>query len=198
MVKVGISINDVVRDFLNQFEYTYSKYIGELDIEENPVTSFDLKKHFPFPSDNELNKFLYQQASLEIFGHAGQIDDMVSVINNFIIENDDDIELTLVSRDVYKAISGTLFFLSKTGSIIKNIKFVEENKDEWCDFDILITANPIALVNKPEGKISVKVETTYNENVTADHTIKSLVEFLENEEIRNTIINNKTKEINHG
>ena len=55
MAKVAISINEVLRDFIGQFIYTYEKYIvpefekdgktySEIEIED--VTSFNLINHF--------------------------------------------------------------------------------------------------------------------------------------------------------
>jgi hypothetical protein len=72
-MKIGIDINEVLRDFIGQLAYTYEKYIGEVDIDKNPVDSFDLINHFKFKTIDEMNKFLYLEASLEIFGHADQL-----------------------------------------------------------------------------------------------------------------------------
>jgi hypothetical protein len=76
-MKVGITINEVLRDFVGQFAYTYDKYVGKTDIKENQVDTFDLINHFKFDSVDDLNRFLYIEASLEIFGHADQLHDNV-------------------------------------------------------------------------------------------------------------------------
>jgi hypothetical protein len=68
-----------------------------------------------------------------------------------------------------------LFFLSKTGCKIENIRFVTDYAKKWDGIDVLITANPKALESKPEGKISIKVNASYNKkNVSADYEIDSL------------------------
>ena len=46
MAKVGITINEVLRDFVGQFAYTYDKYVSKTDIKENQVDTFDLINHF--------------------------------------------------------------------------------------------------------------------------------------------------------
>jgi cytidylate kinase len=53
-MKIGISINEVLRDFIGQLAYTYDKYIGETDVTEGDVTNFNLIEFFKF--DWALNK----------------------------------------------------------------------------------------------------------------------------------------------
>lgn len=192
MSKIAISVNEVLRDFLNQFIYTYDKYIEPTDLRVNDITNFDLMKHFNFSDKNKLNSFLYLESPLEIFGHADQISDgLMNHFNNFLmmVKDDGDHQIELTSREVDKSIPSTYFFLSKTGCKIENIRFVGRDSDEWGNNDILITANPIALQNKPSTKISVKIKAPYNENVSADFEIDSILDFIKNEELRNKIIN---------
>ena len=192
MSKIAISINEVLRDFLNQFIYTYDKYIEPTKLEEKDITSFNLLDHFNFSDKNKLNSFLYLESPLEIFGHADQMSDgLMNHFNHFLmmIKDDEEHQIEITSREVDKSIPATYFFLSKTGCKIKDIRFVQDDIDEWGDNDILITANPIALENKPSGKISVKVKAPYNENVSADFEIESILDFIKNEELRNKILN---------
>ena len=44
-MKIGISINEVLRDFIGQFAYTYDKYIGPTNLTSQDITSFDLIDH---------------------------------------------------------------------------------------------------------------------------------------------------------
>ena len=41
-MKIGSSINEVLRDFIGQFAYTYDKYVTETKLTVKDVTSFDL------------------------------------------------------------------------------------------------------------------------------------------------------------
>jgi hypothetical protein len=191
-MKIGISINEVLRDFIGQLAYTYDKYIGESDIKEDDVTNFNLIEFFKFDDINKLNSFLYLEAPLEIFGHADQMSDgLMNQFNNFIMDmkDDDEHQVELVSREIDKSIPSTYFFLSKTSCRIDRIRFVKQNSDEWGDVDVLITANPIALESKPSGKISVKVKASYNKDVAADYEIESILDFIKDEELRNRILN---------
>ena len=193
-MKIGISINEVLRDFLSQFVYTYSKYIGETSIVEGDVTSFNLLDHFKFNSLTELNQFLYLEAPLEIFGHADQTSDgLMSHFNQFLsdIKDDEEHEVILVSKEANKSIPSTFFFLSKTGCRIEKINFVQDSVKEWDGIDVLVTANPDALKNKPSGKISVKIKTSYNSDAPADYQLDSILEFIKDESLRERILTNK-------
>lgn len=194
MAKIGITLNEVLRDFIGQFAYTYKKYIGEINIKEADVKSFDLLEYFKFDTVNDLNKFLYLEAPLEVFGHADQLHDgIMNQFNHFYMDIKDltDHQIEIVSREVDKSIPSTFFFLSKLGCKAENIRFVTKPEDKWDGIDVLITANPIALNSKPPGKISVKVKASYNQDVKADFEIDSLMDFIKDETLRDRILNTK-------
>lgn len=202
-MKIAISINEVLRDYIGQFIYTYEKYIvpelekegkkySEVEIED--VTSFNLLDHFEFGDINRLNTFLYKEAPLEIFGHADLMSDGLMIhFNRFLsdIKDDEEHEIELVSREVDKSIPSTFFFLSKTACLIDKIRFVKNNEDEWGDADVLITSNPISLSKKPNSKISVKINSSYNHDVKGDYELNSILEFINDEDLRNKILNTK-------
>lgn len=195
-MKIVISINEVLRDTLAQMDYTYTKYLGEGDytIKKDEITSFNLSDHFTFSSKSELNKFLYEEASLEVFGHADQMyENLMTRFNMFLVDIEEEEEHTveLVSREFLKSIPSTLFFLSKLGCRASNIRFVKQNEEEWGDADVLITANPIALENKPNDKVSVKIKAPYNKNVIADFELDSILDFIKDATLRDKILNTK-------
>lgn len=191
---IGIALNEVIRDFIGQFEYVYNKYmLANLDVKENPVKSFDLVNYFPFSGGtDEMNMFLYEEAALEVFGHADELHtNLINRLNIFLmdVKDDEEHEIWLVSREAVNSIPATFFFLSKTGARFERIKFVQKYAEEWEGMDVLITANPRVLACKPENKIAVKVNTTYNEESIADYQIESLFDFMNNEGLRNNILN---------
>lgn len=190
-MKIAISINEVLRDFIGQFIYTYNKYVSETNISNKDITSFNLIDYFKFEDKDKFNSFLYLEAPLEIFGHADQLhDNIMNQLNEFLIDlkYDNEHEVEIVSREVNKAIPSTMFFLSKTGARAEKIRFVNDHKDEWDGVDVLITANPIALESKPNGKISVKIKTSYNEKITADYELDSISEFFKDKTLRDKIL----------
>ena len=193
-MKIGITINEVLRDFIGQLNYTYSKYVEETDITEEDVTSFNLIDFFKFDDIKQLNRFLYLEAPLEIFGHADQMSDgLMNHFNTFLtdIKDDGEHEVSLVSLELEKSIPSTLFFLSKTGCRATNLNFVSTYLEKWDGVDVLITANPQTLENKPNGKISVKVKTSYNKDAASDYEIDSILDFINNEDLREKILNTK-------
>jgi hypothetical protein len=107
------------------------------------------------------------------------------------IQDDGEHEIELVSKEANKSIPATFFFLSKTGCRIENIRFVKNATKEWDGLDVLITANPDALMNKPSGKISIKINASYNKDVKADLEIDSILDFIKDENLRNKILNTK-------
>jgi hypothetical protein len=190
-MKIAISINEVLRSYIEQLVYTYDKYIAPCDLTVNDVTNFNLIEFFKFDDINKLNSFLYLEAPLEIFGHADQMSDgLMNQFNHFLmdIKDDEEHEIELVSREIDKSIPSTYFFLSKTGCKADKLRFVKHNTDEWGDADILITANPIALENKPSGKISVKVKTSYNTSATADFEVESILDIIKDADLRQRIL----------
>jgi hypothetical protein len=190
-MRIGITLNEVLRSFISQVAYTYDKYIKETKLTEKDITNFNLLEFFEFEDKNKLNNFLYLEAPLEIFGHADQISDgIMNHFNEFLMEMEyeGEHEIELISREVNKAIPATLFFLSKTGARPNKIRFVKDYSEKWDGVDVLITANPLALEAKPNDKISVKIKTSYNTGSKADFELDSILEFFKNEELRNSIL----------
>lgn len=212
-MKIGITLNEVLRDYISQFAYTYEKYHdtgideeeGEnqgkqikFDLKKYPITDFNLMNHElvnDFEEEYELKKFLYMESALEVFGHADQThNNIMTHFNQFLIEmkDEEEHEIELVSREAAMSIPSTYFFLSKTLCKASNVRFVTAYADKWEGVDVLITACPTALEAKPSGKVSVKVNTTYNKDVKADFEIDDLFEFMNDAELRETILNTKT------
>jgi hypothetical protein len=46
----------------------------------------------------------------------------------------------------------------------------------WDEIDVLLTSNPILLLEYPETKIIIKYETEYNKEINTTHTIKTINE----------------------
>jgi|TARA_R110002020_G_scaffold107916_5_gene250436 hypothetical protein len=195
---IGINIDGVLRNYLEKFISTHKKYYkSEVKIED--IIDYDIEKYFSFEGDENMEpssflKFSYEDCSLEIYGSADEIEEyVVTKLNNFISNNQEKIKVKLLTRECGRAIPSTLFFLSKTGSMCKNIKFVSSYEDMWEECDILVTTFPKSLETKPKDKISVKVERHYNKKINSDYAVKTLTEFLEEEYI-NKIINTETVE----
>lgn len=191
-MKIAITLDEVIRDFIGQLKYVYTKYYGE-DLEEVEIEDFDLLKYFKFKDEKKLNEFLYTESPMEIFAHADQKHFNIGpLLNTFISDINDyeEHEITIISRDAHKAIPSTLFFLSKLGFTGNNIRFVTDTSKMWENVDVLVTANPKALKCKPEGKTSVKIISSYNGEVESDFELDSILDFIQDEETFKKIMKN--------
>ena len=196
-MKIGITIDGVIRDFITKFELIYDKYfpVEEEDIPKRSIDSLDLLEYFTFSGGtSELNKFMYVDAALEIFGHANEKKlnsvEHLNQLHNLL----EDMGHTpiVISKELNNSKPATLFFLSKLSAKINNIIFIREYDKKWDHVDILITANPITLKTKPVGKVSIKVINKYNKNINADYTIVDLKELLDNKKTLQKILDTET------
>ena len=137
---------------------------------------------------------MYDEVSLEIFGHGDQkYDNLMTKFNMFLmdIKDEEEHEIEIVSREIHRSIPSTLFFLSKLSCRAENIRFVQEYEDYWKGIDVLITTCPKALEAKPDGKLSIKVNTAYNVDSKSDFELDSILEFMNDENLRDRILNTK-------
>ena len=143
----------------------------------SPVTSLDLSSHFSFPSKDELYSFMYEEYTMELFGHAPSTE-MASfnILNDIYYNLRDTYDLMIVSDEIGRSKPSSLFFLSKFGCLLEKVFFYSEitKKNMLDEVDILLTANPDLLLNKPDNKIMIKFITDYNKNIKSDYEISSL------------------------
>jgi hypothetical protein len=208
MKRIGIEVNGVLRDTIEKFKQVYEKQLidnnnevqlqtYELDMSGNTeelissepfeyglindeVDSLDLIKHFKFQNKEELYSFMYEEYTMELFGHAPSTEmTTFNMLNDLYYELRDEYDLSIVSDEISRSKPATLFFLSKFGCLLEKVFFYSETtkKDMWNNVDILLTSNPTLLLEKPKDKIVVKFNTTYNKQIESDYEINSLSEF---------------------
>jgi len=160
-----IELNENVE--VNNFEYKVL----------NPVTSLDLRSHFSFPSKDDLYSFMYEEYTMELFGHAPSTEMLsFNLLNDIYYNLRDTYDLMIVSDEIGRSKPSSLFFLSKFGCLVEKVFFYSEiTKNDMLDeVDILLTANPNLLLNKPDNKIIIKFITDYNKNIKSEYEIYSL------------------------
>lgn len=191
---IAIDLNDVVRDFSNNFvKYYIEGYDRNFDLSDFEFFTNDLSILFPFKSKASYNNFIYNDYAFELFGKCGVCSRGLEKELNLWTEQtlkdldtDEDIDVIFVSPMEYGAsIGNTYFFLSKIGTKVRNTYFPIDSLTIWDKCDVLITANPNLITNKPDGKQVIKIKTEYNNEVSADYTFNSLSNFLTDE--KNTI-----------
>jgi hypothetical protein len=84
----------------------------------------------------------------------------------------------IVSDEIGKSKPASLFFISKFGCQLEKIKFYSNYtiNSMWDEIDVLLTANPVLLLEHPSDKILIKYETDYNKHIKVTHFITSLKE----------------------
>ena len=215
-MKIAIDLNGVIRDIFTKTEQVYTKfYLDDVEGDEEvneydesteewvkkekeedpfeyglnlPVTSMNLIDHFKFKDHDELYNFFYIDFPMNIFGHSPSISgNTFSILNDIYVNYRDNNEITIISDEIGKSKPATLFFLSKYGCLVENIKFYSKVTLEHTfeQFDIIITSNPDILSIEKGDKKVIKYETTYNKGFNTDFTIKCLTEL---DKILKTII----------
>ena len=160
-----IELNENVE--VNNFEYKVL----------SPVTSLDLGSHFSFPSKDDLYSFMYEEYTMELFGHAPSTEMLsFNLLNDIYYNLRDTYDLMIVSDEIGRSKPSSLFFLSKFGCLVEKVFFYSEiTKNNMLDeVDILLTDNPDLLLNKPDNKIIIKFITDYNKNIKSEYEISSL------------------------
>lgn len=187
-MRIGIEINGVLRDTLKKIQQEYEKWYVENPFKEesefkyevkSELTSLDIASHLSFKDNDELYNFLYKEHTMEIFGHAGSVETFTfQDLNDNYVELRDEHELLIVSDEIGKSKPASLFFLSKFGCLVETIKFYSEItiNSLWDSIDVLLTANPVLLLNNPKEKVIIKYETSYNKNIDCKYQIKTIKE----------------------
>lgn len=195
-MRIAIDLNDVVRDYTNQFIKCYQKIIDpSFEITEEEVTDFDFFNIFPFPdqdgnTDKDLYyRFKYEDAAYDLFGRAEVMDKKIpsemslwiqNTLRNF--EYDKIPEVLFVSPfEMNLSIQSTLSFLARIGTRVREIYFPTDSMTVWDKCDLLITANPKLIENVPEGKKVFKIETPYNKEVKAEYTYEGFIDVIHDE-----------------
>ena len=190
-MRIGIELNGVLRDTLKKIKEVYEKWYLENPFLEDSqkesferkiisdMTTLDISNHLSFKDDEDVYNFLYKEYTMEIFGHSGSVEaSSMMDLNEFYFDMRDKHEITIVSDEIGKSKPASLFFISKFGCLIENIKFYSETtiNSMWDSIDVLLTANPNLLLNYPKDKLVIKYNTVYNKDVSSEHEISSIKE----------------------
>lgn len=192
-MEIFISIDGVIRNTIQKFDYHYNEAYLADDVvfeEENkfeygvvePIQNDNLLNSYKFQSKEEFEFFLFIEYPIEIFGHAGLSYSTTFTDLHKIIFDNPNLNITLIGLDeMGKSKPATLFFLSKNGFLGNNIKFIKSDdiSKYWELCDVWITDNKKILDVCPENKTGFKFNTTYNQYFTNKKEISKLTEINE-------------------
>jgi len=205
-MNIYISIDGVLRNFVNRFHYHYENAYINVDEEEgstdtfeykitDPITNLNLTDHFAFQSKEQSDHFQYIEYPMELYGHSPvSYINVYNEFNKFVFDYKDH-DVYLVGLDEYaKAKPATLFFLARSGFMPNNIKFIlsENISQEWDKADVWISDSKRILDLKPDNKEFILFETTYNNFFTYEKKINKLSDI--NIDNQNNIIFNKDEQ----
>lgn len=194
-MKVGIDLNDVVRDYSRNFIKYFKKGINS-SFDENNVDFYtnDMKILLPFNSDEQYERFVYVDYPFELYGKCPAVERNLSRDLNHWVQfdlYDKDVEVFFTSpMEGDLTIQSSYFFLASIGSRIREVYFPVDSSTIWDKCDVLITANPRFFENKKDGKKIVKINKDYNTNLNADLNYDSLNDLINDKEFINKIKQN--------
>lgn len=204
MIRIGIELNNVIRNVNKQILKYYQKDIKpELDIDEidekdNPF------KYCTFNTPTEKSEFIYIDYPYEIFGCAKTMSkELPTLMNNWLSEltnyEDDDVEISFFSlNEESLTIQSSYFFLSKIGTRVRKIVFPKEVSGLWDEYDVIITANPEVLnyFDKygDDSAYIIRIANNMNEGCKSDKIYGSLDDVIKDKELLGELqefVNNK-------
>lgn len=184
-MKIAIDLNDVLRAYTRNFAKVFKQeYDHTFDSDTIEITTNNLEKVFPFENKTEYNRFVYQDYPFELFGKCDAMSkETPAALTLWVnkikdIDTEEPIDIMIVSAMEYGlSIQSSYFFLSKLGCKVREVYFPTDSLTIWDKCDVLVTANPKLLENKPEGKISIKITADYNTENVADETFATVCDF---------------------
>jgi len=196
-MKIAIDLNDVLRDYTANFgEYFKKGYNQDINLEELEITTNDLSQVFPFKSRYDYEHFVYEDFAWELFAKCPSCErGLGAAFSNWVtktitnIDVDEPIDVIIVSTMEYGiTIPATYWFISKLGCRAREIYLPTDSSTIWDKCDVLITANPNLLAEKPAEKKSVKIKTDYNVDCEADFEYNNMLEFLSRDEYTEKLV----------
>lgn len=190
-MKIGITLDDVIRAKSKSILKAYQKKHEEFEPDSVELSTNDFKTILNFQDDASYYRFLYEDYAFEIFAEAEVTEKMVDkklnlwhIDLNNTEDLEEEIELMLCNPFEFNASIGfTHFFLSKIATRIREAYFPSVSTDIFEKCDVLVTADPKLLSNKPSGKTCIKILTDYNKDIDSDYTYNTFSEFLDDTEI---------------
>jgi len=188
-MEVYVSIDGVLRNTLQKFDYHYKDYFLNTETESEETFEYGLKDNpssikgilntYNFQSEEEYKKFLYFDFPIEIFGHAGLSYSHAATDFNTMLFDNPDVTFTIVGlSEKGKSKPASLFFLSKNGILCDNVKFsnYDEINNLWSNCDLWITDDETVISMCPKNKSVIKFNTYYNNHFTNKIEINKLNE----------------------
>ena len=153
MIRIGIELNNVVRNINKQILKYYQKDIDPmLDLDEVDEKD-DPFKYAKFETLTDKNEFIYIDYPYEIYGTAKPMDkNLPATLNKWLFEltnyEEDEVEVSFFSlNEDALTIQSTYFFLSKIGTRVRKVVFPKDFTEVENDYDVVGTGNKVLIDN---------------------------------------------------
>lgn len=181
MYKIGIDLNNLLRDYNRKFVEEYDKEFGtfhNLDKRHtrrwlDNIDPQHCKKVVPFESNARYFEFSDVDYPQELCAFAGKKSRFVSGeltnwMNNYVIEHGaGNVEIVIISTgELDNAAMASMFFITK-GIKVRHV-LIHGKKRVWEECDAIVTANPKLIKARPAGKKVVKIDRKFNKNTYCD------------------------------
>ena len=195
-MKIGIELNNIVRDLNKQIIKYYKKDINQSFDDKNVNYNVtNVIDSIDFKSKKAKFEYMYVDYPYEIFGCATTTHRNLAVtINNWLIslgnKEDDNYDVKLFSlKEEALSIQSTYYFLSKIGCRVREMFFPKDGVEMWDKCDVIITLNERIIDNKPEGKVVVLINKDDNNNLQekVDLHYDSLVDLINDTDFINKV-----------
>lgn len=197
-MKIGIELNNIVRDINGQILKYFKKDIKkDYDDKNVDLNVLNISETLPFKSDKARKTFLYIDYPYEIFGCAKnmhrnlqvRLTDWIDSLNN---RDEEQCELTHFSlKEDALTIQSTYYFLSKTGTRVREMYFPKDGKDMWNICDVLITTDERIVKTKPSNKVVVLIKKNDNSELIkhADLVYDNLLDLMDDTDFYDKVQN---------
>lgn len=195
-MKIGIELNNIVRDLNKQIIKYYKKDINQSFDDKNVNYNVtNVIDSIEFKSKKAKFEYMYVDYPYEIFGCAPTTHRNLAVtINNWLVslgnKEDDKYDVKLFSlKEEALSIQSTYYFLSKIGCRVREMFFPKDGIEMWDKCDVIITLNERIIDNKPEGKVVVLINKDDNNNLQekVDLHYDSLVDLINDTDFINKV-----------
>lgn len=195
-MKIAIELNNIVRDLNSQYVKYFKKDIQK-DFDDKGVDKnvLNIGESLPFKSEKARETFTYIDYPYELFGCAKsmhrnlqvRLDEWIDNLNNLDKDHFELIHFSLKENAL--TIQSTYYFLSKTGTRIREMYFPLDGLDMWDKADVIVTTDSRIVRNKPEGKVVILIKKNDNVELVekADLVYDNLLEMMNDDNFYSNI-----------
>lgn len=174
-IVIGITLDDVIRDFSFQFIKLYNETYPSKEITGDDIDIYNLQ-HL-FDSKEHALDFIYSEVVLELFGLGNQTTKNCLLDLNKINEifEEEGFELVIISNEYGKSKSASIYFLGANMCQLNKIIFVKNNQELFDNCEYIVTTNYLLFDKfKEEYERIILIDKDYNKQIEAKYRLSKV------------------------